>query len=416
MNGQEPALALDAWLEGRDEQLSDARKQGVADRANGIPPAEGESAHPKRTRVVNDVADLFQRYREGVLGQLSERLQRLDRDYQSQEIKLKADLGFEEDEDPGRQPEQLTDDLSTGMCQAREELARFNKQEQAPKGYGFRLYYIGLMAFFALAELNVNRTAFELFFPPSTSLLTSLIVGVGLLLGAHWAGLWIRQCTHESRWRWRWSYMGRIAGVFVFQAVVVLLLAACRHAYILFRRDAASGVSADDILQQASAGELAQQAFSFDFGIEGWTLLVVNLFMVAIGTVASTIRHDPVQEHEHCWRRWSKLKRKDQKRREEWSKSRSRGQMAELLDKTREVRDKLNDEDESLLVKARSAARRVVEVVEAYEYANIEDVSGPRPSCFFTVSDERMQELEEDVLATLLDIVGSPEPAAELNE
>lgn len=419
MNTTGDTLKIDAWLANRENQLNRAKEEGEADGAMGNPPSEGVSAHPYLRRIEDQCLTGMQNASDEVLAAPAANYEKAKRTLEEKENALKTKLKYNPKENPddysGEEglgdANRLHDELSKKRQNAFKELKDLDRGMSQPSGYRFRCWYLGLLAFFALAELNVNRTAFELFFPPSTSLLISLVVGVGLLAGAHEVGLWIRQCVHESDSSRRWLYVAEIAGVLLAQCVVVLLLAACRHAYILVNRAASSGVSTEDILGAAggdtpTAAQVAQQAFSFDFGVEGWTLLVINLFMLAIGTVASAIRHHPDREYEERWVDWNKARRKDERRRRKWEKGHTRGkEMPNLQKKVNQAQDELTSAQQSLDAKAEQVARRVVEIVEAYEYANLGDPPRPRPSCFYTASDERFKDLEQGMLERLYAIV-----------
>lgn len=168
------------------------------------------------------------------------------------------------------------------------------------------------MGMLALAEVPVNRAAFELTFreEPLFSLLLAAAVGVILVFFAHVVGLMLRQ------WPRRPSPGGIAARV---AALAVILGIAGSGVYVMakMRQGFMRLVSAENDgfaqrLQEALRGGTQHTAAvmaDVPLTIGDWTFIAVNVLIFTFGVVASFLRHDPHPDYEKAIREARKTER-----------------------------------------------------------------------------------------------------------
>jgi hypothetical protein len=165
----------------------------------------------------------------------------------------------------------------------------------------------------AIAEIPINRLAFELFFQeaPVVSLFLSFAVGLLLAFFAHQAGLWLRQATS---YKTLGGKLGHLAGVVLILAIalpLIYFIAAMRQHYLaLIEAEAANDFGA--LLRQGLEGGLgsAREVLSVELGGPGWTLLILNLALLVVGAIISFVRHDPHPDYEAAVTRAERAQRR----------------------------------------------------------------------------------------------------------
>ena len=203
-----------------------------------------------------------------------------------------------------------------------------------------------LMLLLALAEVPVNRAAFELTFreEPIFSLLLAAAVGVILVSFAHVVGLMLRQ------WPRRPS-VGQIAARVAALAVILATAGAGVYVMAKMRQGFMRLVSAENDgfaqrLQEALRGGTQQTVAvmaDVPLTIGDWTFIAVNVLIFTFGAVASFLRHDPHPDYEKAIREARKTERafskaelrygaklRDEAARYEERKRSLEGQMGEL--------------------------------------------------------------------------------------
>ena len=153
-----------------------------------------------------------------------------------------------------------------------------------------------MMLVLALAEVPVNRAAFELTFreEPIFSLMLAAAVGLILVFFAHVIGMTLRQWPLRPRIG---PVIARIAALLAMASIVgagVYFMAKMRQAFIRL-----TSAEADDFaqrLQQALRGgsetPVAVMA-DMPLTVNDWTFIALNLLIFTFGVVASFLRHDP---------------------------------------------------------------------------------------------------------------------------
>ena len=175
------------------------------------------------------------------------------------------------------------------------------KREDVEKSLGRPLQvslikvYFPLMVLLALAEIPVNRLAFELFFEsmPAVSLLLSGAVGCLFIFFAHIIGKQYRhtQCPVTSTNR-EGVYLA-IFGLLAVSLLLMFFLGVMREQLVALQSGATlnlEDLSLDDL---AKGGGADSNTFDISIGSKGIFLVLLNFMIFLAGVLASYFRHDP---------------------------------------------------------------------------------------------------------------------------
>ena len=217
-------------------------------------------------------------------------------------------------------------ECSERLSDVRRSVANRELQIQFPAAY------LPFMVALALAEVSVNRLAFELFFEgsPLASMLLAVAVGVVLVFFAHVTGNAVKRSLPKVAPGERTGtilsllLLNGLVGVFVFY------LAKMRQAFVAIA--SSQDFSVADLIGSDDAAVLGplldnqdtfQSLIATDIGEEGLFLLLVNVVIYATGTVAAFLRHDSHPDYEKLTLMHRKLseKRVSLKKRYETRKS-----------------------------------------------------------------------------------------------
>lgn len=179
----------------------------------------------------------------------------------------------------------------------------------------FAGFYWPFMGCLALAEVSVNRLAFELFFEgsPLASMLLAIAVGVMLVFFAHISGVATKRAIPKSSS----ENTGTILSMLLLNGLIgifILYLAKMRQAFVSIT--SAQGESLVDIFN-TEEGEILgssindadalESLISTNIGQEGFFLLLVNVVVYVAGAVAALLRHDTHPDYEKLEKQVAKL-------------------------------------------------------------------------------------------------------------
>lgn len=154
--------------------------------------------------------------------------------------------------------------------------------------------YFPLMALLAVAEIPVNRLAFELFFEsmPAVSLLLSGAVGCLLIFFAHIVGKQYRHTQCPITANDKQGVFIAIAGLLAVSLLLMFFLGVMREQLVALQ--AGSVINLEDLsLDDLAAGKGADpNSFSFTIGSKGAFLILLNFVIFLAGILASYFRHD----------------------------------------------------------------------------------------------------------------------------
>lgn len=174
-----------------------------------------------------------------------------------------------------------------------------------------RLYPV-MMAVLALAEVPVNRAAFELTFreEPIVSLLLAAAVGGLLMAFAHVVGMLLRRWPERPRFAQVAARGGALAAMLGVVLGGIYALALMRQVFMRLAASENEGFA--QRLQDALAGtphEAVTAIASLPLGISDYAFIAVNLLVFTFGVVASYLRHDPHPDYEKAVREAGRTER-----------------------------------------------------------------------------------------------------------
>jgi hypothetical protein len=321
---------------GRHLSYSDSERRadetrGSRDGEKGFPPLDAPQ-NPVQDQVLAQVTADFAAYEKARLTYLSEldiaeqqKLKERDEDLvnrrrtlQDEKQRALNDLSHKVGPDS---PEFR--DLTERKSEAVATVARLQAELARPLRVSMVWAYPFLMLLVCLAEVPVNRMAFEFFFQetPLLSLFISLIIGGVLALFAHFIGLWLKQANQHERMQARLSYYAGAAVLAGLSGTLVYFIAAVREHFLrLLEADANNSFA--DLLRQGDLTSTAAQVTGTELGSAGWTLLVINLVILTVGVVASFVRHDPHPDYERLTRKTEKARKRVTRRETDYNKQR----------------------------------------------------------------------------------------------
>ena len=164
--------------------------------------------------------------------------------------------------------------------------------------------YWALLFVLAMAEVPINRLAFELFFQeqPLFSLILAGAIGIVLMFLAHLAGLLVRREPQPPRWR-QIRHLGGLALVLLVTGMLVYALATMRQLYLqLLQNEGGSLQQQVEAILRGNTASAVKEVASTQLGVAGYTLMALNLTLFIVGAAASFLRHDPHPDYEAVWR------------------------------------------------------------------------------------------------------------------
>ena len=163
--------------------------------------------------------------------------------------------------------------------------------------------YWAVLVLLAIAEVPINRLAFELFFQeqPLFSLILAGAVGIALMFLAHLTGLLVRREPQPPRWR-QVRHGGGIVLVLLVTGMLVYALATMRQLYIQFVQNEGGSLQQQvEAILRGNAASAVKEVASTQLGVAGYTLMALNVTLFVVGAAASFLRHDPHPDYEAAW-------------------------------------------------------------------------------------------------------------------
>ena len=184
-----------------------------------------------------------------------------------------------------------------------------NSVGNRPLEIKFENFYLPFMGALALAEVWVNRLAFELFFEssPLISFFLAVSVGAMLVFFAHVTGEFSKRISSQD---YENKVMQTLSGLLLLNSIVLVFiyyLGKMRQAFVALDDVAGAGLNLTPLLDDpvsAPLTDLVSNESALDsllgasLGEEGIFLLLINMTIYICGAVASFMRHDshPVYE------------------------------------------------------------------------------------------------------------------------
>ena len=176
---------------------------------------------------------------------------------------------------------------------AEEQLSDLKAHLNRPLDVKFVKTYIILMAVLSIAEVPVNRLAFELFFEsmPAISLILSAAVGMLFVFFAHIVGTQFKRslCPLTALNKER-SYVA--IGLITLAAVLIMYFLGLMREQLVETQAASSIDLADLLAEGANQNTDGSQKFNFIIGGKGVFLIIINFSIFLSGVLLAFFRHD----------------------------------------------------------------------------------------------------------------------------
>ena len=180
----------------------------------------------------------------------------------------------------------------------------------------YNVYFLFMVAL-SLAEVWINRLAFELFFEsnPLISLFLAAAVGAVLVFFSHITGHVVRQIHHTNKVTASISLIALTSLSLVF----IFYLAKMRQAFVSITTLSTENITLENLIPNDlteldniidTSVDISQNLFSTNIGEEGFFLLLVNIVVYVCGFIASYFRHDPHPDYEKLIKKNERINRK----------------------------------------------------------------------------------------------------------
>jgi hypothetical protein len=296
------------------------RSKGRADGAGNVPDPEASGLSPYELELVAESQAAVSKYKANVQQQLA----RLEADAQTKRAEL-AERIYEKrdtiDADTQSRAGVLNQSigpdsavqraLAVELREKRDLLKRIELEVNRPLRVNFvGVWYFLVLIGLALAEVPVNRLAFQFFFQesPAIALVLALLVGGVFMFMAHISGTVLRHIGHYRGFGGKLAGALTVIGIFVLVGVAIALIAAIRQLFVDFLQQEQTANLSD--LIKGNLGTIATRAFQTSLGEAGWTLLVLNVLIFVAGVLLAFFRHDPHPDYESAIKRSAKIARR----------------------------------------------------------------------------------------------------------
>jgi hypothetical protein len=291
---------LGSLLDSGDTNYRLALKQGSIDGAANLPPPNSEQLSAWEAKFLDSSKAAWSSYqsmmkieRERGLSDFSALSEKLERDSTRAEESIgsrqKKALDLLESE---MGESSLTYRRLRGEYEERRDASlELEKKLGRPLQVSLVKGYMLLMIVLALAEVQVNRLAFELFFEnPAISTLLAAAVGGLLMFFAHIVGKQYRHTKCPVTVKDKNGMFLGIIGILVVCLVLMYFLGVMREELVRIQNAqfTLEDMSLDDLAKGGSKGS----GFSLAIGTTGAFLLFLNFVIFLTGVVSAFFRHD----------------------------------------------------------------------------------------------------------------------------
>lgn len=295
-------IDLKKFIDVDEKNIRLASKQGQIDGAAELPAPGGGVTSEWEMRLLREISSGWKRYKDSC-----EQL-KADITDRFHEISSKSERDFAKSEESlGQKQKKALDFLdaevgesSKGYQTLRQrsetadlEYSKIANQLGRPVQTAMVGGYIPLMALLAVAEIPVNRLAFELYFEsmPAVSLLLSAAVGSLLIFLAHTIGKQLKHTRCEITSNQNSQTYLVVLGIFALCLLMMVYLGVMREQVVALQ--GAGGLNLEDLnLEDLRSGESTSQKWTLTMGPAAFFLVVLNFAIFLTGVVAAFFRHD----------------------------------------------------------------------------------------------------------------------------
>jgi hypothetical protein len=303
-----------------EQDVSDLRKysrQGEIDGKKDIPASDATELSTSEVEIISEADQAWTRFKTEV----SNTQQKIDIELERTKSEIEGEISVTIDkisDDRNSELDLLEAEYGTSTSEyknlkknyesAEEELMEIRRTVNRSIQVNFVHTYILFMSILALAEVPVNRLAFELFFEqsPIISLILSAAVGALFVFFAHVIGSQIKyaQCVELNPDKKK--IYSTMAALFLMSLLVMYFLGVMREQLVAVQNSA--NMSLEDMLNDESQAAVTNGMTTLVLGSKGLMLLLLNLAIYVSGVILAYFRHDAHPIYEQVVSKFEKSK------------------------------------------------------------------------------------------------------------
>ena len=303
-----------------DQNQSDLRRyfrMGESDGKNEIPQDRDSSLSNVELEILNDAESAWIKFKNAN----AELHQKISEEIEKTKVEIESEISVNIDkisEDKNQEMDLLDAQFGVGTAEYKnikqnhdaceEELSEIRKLVNRSLQVKFVKSYLPFMILLAIAEIPVNRLAFELFFEqsPVISLILSGAVGSLFVFFAHIIGSQLRntQCTELNTDNSK-TYI-TLTALVLMSMIVMYFLGVMREQLVTVQ--ASANLNLEDMLNEETQNAISGGLTSLTIGSKGLMLLLLNIAIYVSGILMAYLRHDPHPQYEEVTDRYHKAK------------------------------------------------------------------------------------------------------------
>lgn len=293
-----------------EQDVSDLRKYarlGEVDGKKEYPPSDAIELSNSEVEIISEADQAWTRFKT----EMSNAQQKIDIELEKTKSEIEGEISVTIDQisdDRNSELDLLEAEYGTSTSEyknlknnfesAEVELMEVRRLVNRSIQVNFVKTYILFMAVLALAEVPVNRLAFELFFEqsPIISLILSAAVGALFVFFAHVIGSQIKyaQCVELNPDKKKiYITMGAL---FLMSLLVMYFLGIMREQLVAVQNSA--NLSLEDMLNEENQAVINSGMTTLMLGSKGLMLLLLNLAIYISGVMLAYFRHDSHPSYE----------------------------------------------------------------------------------------------------------------------
>ena len=386
-----------------ESELIRHARTGEVDGTKEYPPLKTQSLSDHEKQIIYEGKTEWMKYSSLIEQhriELSDKIHRLQSQHESENHTVTSSLA----ESLNREIEVLDQELGTLSAEykhhedlaiaAKEEKHRIEEVLGRPLQIDHVDFYLPALIVLAIAEVPINRLAFELFFEsmPLVSLLISAAIGGLLIFFAHTIGVMIKRLQCKEIEINRDNVYLTITLLSLLTMTLMYFLGLMREKWVDVNDPAA--LNLESFINSATNTDKGITE-SFLIGSRGFTLLLLNLAIFTVGMMLAFLRHDPHPFYEKAVNVYNKAQQKFliYKRKYEAKKNEIlRAHNKRLNDKRSEIKiieeqikiyiRELDGIDKKITTDRKNLVSALARKVMAYQHSNQKIRKTPPPDYF----------------------------------
>ena len=386
-----------------ESELIRHARTGEVDGTKEYPPLKTQSLSDHEKQIIYEGKTEWMKYSSLIEQhriELSDKIHRLQSQHESENHTVTSSLA----ESLNREVEVLDQELGTLSAEykhhedlaiaAKEEKHRIEEVLGRPLQIDHVDFYLPALIVLAIAEVPINRLAFELFFEsmPLVSLLISAAIGGLLIFFAHTIGVMIKRLQCKEIEINRDNVYLTITLLSLLTMTLMYFLGLMREKWVDVNDPAA--LNLESFINSATNTDKGITE-SFLIGSRGFTLLLLNLAIFTVGMMLAFLRHDPHPFYEKAVNVYNKAQQKFliYKRKYEAKKNEIlRAHNKRLNDKRSEIKiieeqikiyiRELDGIDKKITTDRKNLVSALARKVMAYQHSNQKIRKTPPPDYF----------------------------------